>query len=69
LHIVIDNAIDAIITLDDNYIIESFNPAAEQIFDYSKSEIIGSHINTLITISSYDFSENDKDRQLAIDKV
>ena len=45
---VLDGAVDGIITIDENGIIESFNPAAETIFGYTAREIIGSNINRLV---------------------
>ena len=48
LRIVIDKAVDGIITLDPNGIVESFNPAAERIFGYRAAEIIGHDIVILI---------------------
>ena len=38
---VVDNIIDAVITLDEQGRIESFNPAAEQIFGYQAAEMMG----------------------------
>jgi two-component system sensor kinase FixL len=46
--IIIETAIDGIITIDDNGIVESFNPAAERIFGYRADEIIGRSINMLM---------------------
>ena len=48
LHSVIDNAIDAIITINDRGEITAFNPAAETIFGYSSSEVLGQNIAILI---------------------
>lgn len=39
---------DAIITIDDKGIIQSFNPAAEKIFGYSLTEIIGQNVKILV---------------------
>jgi len=48
LRIVIDKAVDGIVTLDRHNLIESFNPAAERIFGYRAEEIIGRNICLLI---------------------
>ena len=45
---IVDTIIDAVITIDKRGIIESFNKAAEQIFGYSKSEVIGQNIKILM---------------------
>jgi PAS domain S-box-containing protein len=45
---VIDTVIDAIITIDTEGIIDSFNPAAEQTFGYSWSEIVGKNVSILM---------------------
>ncbi|HHB91605.1 MAG TPA: PAS domain S-box protein, partial [Thioploca sp.] len=45
---IVDTVVDAIITIDEQGIIDTFNPAAEQIFGYSWSEIVGQNINKLI---------------------
>lgn len=41
LHTVLDNVLDGIITINDQGIIESFNPAAERIFAYTAQEAVG----------------------------
>ena len=45
---IVDTVIDAIITIDDLGIIESFNPAAERIFGYVWSDVVGQNINMLM---------------------
>jgi len=45
---VVDYAAEGIITIDTNGIIQTFNPAAEQIFGYPANEIIGSDIIQLM---------------------
>ncbi len=45
---VVDTVVDAIITIDEQGIIDTFNPAAEQIFGYSWSEIVGQNVNILM---------------------
>jgi len=45
---IMDNLIDAIITINPLGIIQSFNPGAEKIFQYQKEEIIGKNIKILM---------------------
>ena len=44
---VVCNALDGIVTYDAQGIVESFNPAAERIFEYRAREIVGKHIQIL----------------------
>lgn len=48
---ILNNAIDAIITIDDHGLIQTFNLAAEKIFGYRQSEIIGRSINELMPVA------------------
>lgn len=48
LHAIVDNAIDGIIIIDDTGIIESINPSACILFDYSQEELIGKNISILM---------------------
>lgn len=45
---VVDYIDDGIITIDDNGLIDSVNPAAEKLFGYSAAEMLGQHINLVI---------------------
>lgn len=45
---VLDTTVDAIITIDDRGLITSFNRAAEQIFGYDESEVIGENVSVLM---------------------
>ncbi len=45
---IVDTVVDAIITIDENGIIDSFNSAAEQIFGYSWSEVVDQNIKMLM---------------------
>jgi len=48
LRAVMENVVDGIIITNTTGIIESLNPAAISLFDYTKGELIGEHINILL---------------------
>jgi two-component system sensor kinase FixL len=48
LKAIIDNAIDGLITIDDHGIIESINPSACRLFNYTEQEIVGKNISMLM---------------------
>jgi PAS domain S-box-containing protein len=43
-----DNVVDGLITISDTGIIMTFNPAAERLFLYSKNEVIGKNVSSLM---------------------
>ncbi|MEZ5590667.1 MAG: PAS domain S-box protein [Gammaproteobacteria bacterium] len=45
---VLDTAVDGIVTIDSTGIIESFNNAAERLFEYRADEVIGKNISMLM---------------------
>ena len=45
---VLDSVVEGVIRTDENGIINIFNPASENMFDYNKNEVIGKNINTVI---------------------
>ena len=55
------NTVDAILTIDENRAVQSFNPAAERMFGYKNEDIIGQAINTLIP-KPYIPDPNDNDK-------
>lgn len=55
---VIETAVDGIITIDKRGIIESFNPAAENIFGYDEAEILGKNISLLMPQSYRSHHDN-----------
>jgi len=48
LNAIIQNAIDGIITISDRGIVESINPSACKLFDYTPEEVIGNNISMLM---------------------
>ena len=48
LQAILENAVDAIITIDERGIIESVNPATQTLFQYSEDELIGQNVNILM---------------------
>ncbi len=50
LYAIIETAVEGIISIDKNGIIQTFNPAAEKIFQYSANEIIGKNVNLLMPL-------------------
>jgi len=48
LRAILNTAPDGIITIDEHGIIDGLNPAAERLFGYAASELIGENINVLV---------------------
>jgi len=50
LDAIIENAIDGIITIDDRGLIEHLNPAALELFGYSREELVGKNVSVLMPL-------------------
>ena len=48
LRAILDGAADSIITIGEDGIVQSFNPAAERAFGYAASEVIGGNVTRII---------------------
>lgn len=44
---IIESSLDMIITIDNQRRITEFNPAAEQVFGYTRAQVLGEHVNLL----------------------
>ncbi|MBC8988047.1 PAS domain-containing sensor histidine kinase [Pedobacter sp. N36a] len=49
LKAIIDNAMDGLITIDDQGIIESINPSACRLFSYTEQEVLGKNVSLLMS--------------------
>ena len=45
---ILDSAVDAIVTIDAQGQVDSYNPAAERMFGYQSQEVLGNSVNMLI---------------------
>ncbi|MBA6289250.1 PAS domain S-box protein [Colwellia sp. MB3u-4] len=51
LHAIVDNAVDGIITISENGLIETSNRAAEELFGFSQAELKGQNVKILMPYS------------------
>jgi two-component system sensor kinase FixL len=54
LRVIVETAVDGIITSDEQGLVTSFNPAAMRLFGYAPEEVIGRKINLLMAASYHD---------------
>ncbi len=52
---IVDSAADGIITIDDQGVIDTFNKAAERIFDYAADQAVGRNIKQLMWPPHFDY--------------
>lgn len=45
---IVESAVNGIITIDERGCVESFNPAAEQLFGYMSDEVVGQNVKMLM---------------------
>ncbi|QPJ66686.1 MAG: PAS domain S-box protein [Candidatus Nitrohelix vancouverensis] len=48
LHTLVDNVVDSVITINQQGIVQSFNPASERLFGYSVEEVVGQNVKILM---------------------
>ena len=48
LRAIVDHAVDAIITIDERGTMDSFNPAAQQLFGFAPEEVLGKNVSMLM---------------------
>ncbi len=61
-HIISDNILDGLITINNKGLIEAFNPAAQNIFAYSEKEVIGKSVNVVMPDSYRHEHDNDLEK-------
>jgi len=66
LRAIVTTAVDAIVTIDEKGLIESCNPAAEQMFGYSAGAMIGQNIDLLIPPVQFDLYSADAAQYLKV---
>ncbi len=59
LHAIVHHAVDGIITIDERERIESFNPAAERLFGYTRGEAIGQNVTLLMPAALFHDHDGD----------
>lgn len=62
LSTLLDNVIDAIVTFNEQGVIETFNPAAEHIFGYRREQVLGLNVTLLVPVERASGQEGDSAR-------
>ncbi len=62
LQALLDAAVDAIIITDSHGLIEAFNRAAERLFGYTVTDVLGKNVSTLMTAADRDLHDAYMDR-------
>ncbi len=66
---IIENAVDGLVTVTEEGLVDSFNPACERIFGYRAEEAIGLHISRLIAGSEVEVEDEDGDGDKEIQNI
>lgn len=59
---IVETAADGIITIDENDVVETFNPAAERMFSYDAVDVIGKDVSMLMTTPDFKANIGDQMR-------
>ena len=65
LQSILDNTVDALITIDESGVIEDYNPACEQIFGYTADEVVGRNVRMLMNQGDADRHDGYLDQYLS----
>ncbi len=65
LESILDTIPDAMVVTDEEGVVESFSPAAEALFQWSKMEVVGQNFLMLVTPSEREVLESDMERRAA----
>ena len=67
----LEQAIDAVVTIDENNHVTFFNPAAERLWGYSKDEVIGHNVKMLVPFAIQANHDNfvNANRNTGVDKI
>lgn len=64
LRSIVDTMLDGVVTIDDNGIIETINPAVERLFGYAACEVVGRNVAILMPRSDGDWHDGYIERYL-----
>lgn len=68
---VLDQAIDAIVSIDENNLITYYNNSAEKLWGYNRSEVIGQNVKILVPLGIRGNHDNyvNSNRSTGVDKI